>query len=182
MASRAHRAGVDRAHGVGLAPAASPRLFGAGHGRRWLNGRRIRSTIRAVPKRPTLVEPREMTYTFDPKLATADSVEAGLLQQLDPGRLPRHVAIIMDGNGRWARQRRQAEGLGPPRGYRRPCATRSRTAARLGIEVLSAVRVLTRELEAPALARSTPSWGCCANTSKSRASDEMTENDIRSLG
>ncbi|MDD3580351.1 MAG: isoprenyl transferase [Desulfobacca sp.] len=28
-----------------------------------------------------------------------------LIQQLDLGRLPQHVAIIMDGNGRWARQR-----------------------------------------------------------------------------
>jgi len=28
-----------------------------------------------------------------------------LAQQLDPGRLPRHIAIIMDGNGRWARSR-----------------------------------------------------------------------------
>jgi undecaprenyl diphosphate synthase len=30
----------------------------------------------------------------------------------DPPRLPRHVAIIMDGNGRWAEQRRQPRSLG----------------------------------------------------------------------
>jgi undecaprenyl diphosphate synthase len=28
-----------------------------------------------------------------------------LLRQLDPARLPRHVAVIMDGNGRWANRR-----------------------------------------------------------------------------
>jgi undecaprenyl diphosphate synthase len=28
-----------------------------------------------------------------------------LLQYLDPGKLPRHIGIIMDGNGRWAKQR-----------------------------------------------------------------------------
>lgn len=27
-----------------------------------------------------------------------------LIQQLDPARMPRHVAMIMDGNGRWARR------------------------------------------------------------------------------
>ena len=31
--------------------------------------------------------------------------EEELLRQLDPARLPRHIAIIMDGNGRWARRR-----------------------------------------------------------------------------
>lgn len=35
-------------------------------------------------------------------LAITWSDEKLLLQQLDPANLPRHVAIIMDGNGRWA--------------------------------------------------------------------------------
>ncbi len=34
---------------------------------------------------------------------------------LDPARLPQHVAIVMDGNGRWARRR----GLGRHEGHRR---------------------------------------------------------------
>ncbi len=33
------------------------------------------------------------------------SREADLIDQIDFNRLPQHVAIIMDGNGRWARQR-----------------------------------------------------------------------------
>src|SRR5262249_32692673 len=35
----------------------------------------------------------------------ADREEAELLEKLDPKRLPHHVAIIMDGNGRWAERR-----------------------------------------------------------------------------
>ena len=38
-------------------------------------------------------------------LKPANKVEAALLEQIDPKRLPRHVAIIMDGNGRWAERR-----------------------------------------------------------------------------
>jgi undecaprenyl diphosphate synthase len=35
----------------------------------------------------------------------ANHQEAELLEKLDPKRLPHHVAIIMDGNGRWAERR-----------------------------------------------------------------------------
>lgn len=33
------------------------------------------------------------------------SIEAGLLASIDLSRLPRHIAVIMDGNGRWAKKR-----------------------------------------------------------------------------
>ena len=35
-----------------------------------------------------------------------EPVETDLLNQIDLDRLPRHIAIIMDGNGRWAKRRR----------------------------------------------------------------------------
>lgn len=54
----------------------------------------------------------------------------------ETGRLPRHVAIIMDGNGRWA----QRQGLPRIEGHRRGVATVRRITehcARLGIEQLT---------------------------------------------
>ena len=39
------------------------------------------------------------------KLATAGSPDELLVRQLDLEELPRHVAVIMDGNGRWAKAR-----------------------------------------------------------------------------
>ena len=39
-------------------------------------------------------------------LASPGSEDERLLRQLDLAQLPRHVAVIMDGNGRWARKRR----------------------------------------------------------------------------
>jgi undecaprenyl diphosphate synthase len=38
-------------------------------------------------------------------LKPADREEAELVAKLDPKRLPQHLAIIMDGNGRWAERR-----------------------------------------------------------------------------
>ena len=39
------------------------------------------------------------------QIAPPGSPEERLLEQLDPTRLPQHIAIIMDGNGRWAKSR-----------------------------------------------------------------------------
>jgi undecaprenyl diphosphate synthase len=39
------------------------------------------------------------------KLADPGSIEETLLEKLDFGRMPRHIAVIMDGNGRWAKSR-----------------------------------------------------------------------------
>lgn len=39
------------------------------------------------------------------KIIKPDSTEADLLNQIEAARLPEHLAVIMDGNGRWARQR-----------------------------------------------------------------------------
>ncbi len=58
------------------------------------------------------------------------------LADVNVARLPRHVAIIMDGNGRWAQQR----GLPRIEGHRRGVASVRRTTeecARLGIEQLT---------------------------------------------
>ena len=38
-------------------------------------------------------------------VAAPGTPERDLLDEIDLSRLPRHIAIIMDGNGRWARQR-----------------------------------------------------------------------------
>ncbi len=39
------------------------------------------------------------------KIIKSKSAEAELLDAIDFARLPQHIAIIMDGNGRWAKQR-----------------------------------------------------------------------------
>jgi undecaprenyl diphosphate synthase len=45
-----------------------------------------------------------------------DRKEAEIYSQLDPSQLPKHVAIIMDGNGRWAKRRHLPRIAGHRRG------------------------------------------------------------------
>jgi undecaprenyl diphosphate synthase len=59
-----------------------------------------------------------------------------LAQELDPGRFPRHIAIIMDGNGRWARRRNLPRAAGHKAGVE-PVRATVETCARLGIENLT---------------------------------------------
>ncbi len=69
-------------------------------------------------------------------LAKPGTVEAGLLQKIDPARLPRHVAVIMDGNGRWAAARDLPRVAGHRAGID---SVRDvvETSARLGLEALT---------------------------------------------
>jgi undecaprenyl diphosphate synthase len=62
--------------------------------------------------------------------------EDRLLRSIDPARLPRHVAIIMDGNGRWAKTRSLPRVAGHRAGIT-SVREAVETSARLGLEVLT---------------------------------------------
>ncbi len=59
-----------------------------------------------------------------------------LAQELDPGRLPAHIAIIMDGNGRWANRRNLPRAAGHQAGID-PVRNTVETCARLGLRALT---------------------------------------------
>ncbi len=62
--------------------------------------------------------------------------DLALAQAIDPGRVPRHIAIIMDGNGRWARQRNLPRVAGHQAGVPSVRAA-VETCARMGVEALT---------------------------------------------
>ena len=69
---------------------------------------------------------------------------------LDPSRIPRHVAIIMDGNGRWARQRNMPRIMGHKVGTEtvKDIVT---TARELNLEVLTLYAFSTENWKRPAV-------------------------------
>jgi undecaprenyl diphosphate synthase len=70
------------------------------------------------------------------EVVPAGSEERSLLEAIDWSRIPRHVAVIMDGNGRWAKLRRKRRVEGHRAGIE---AVRDvvETSARVGLEVLT---------------------------------------------
>ncbi len=67
---------------------------------------------------------------------TPGSADWRLANQIDPLRLPAHVAIIMDGNGRWARQRNYPRIMGHRAGVN-VVSEIVETCVQLGLEALT---------------------------------------------
>jgi undecaprenyl diphosphate synthase len=69
-------------------------------------------------------------------LGPVTAEEAHILKKLDWERLPRHVAVIMDGNGRWA-QKRHFPRVAGHRAGTQSARTTIETCARLKVEALT---------------------------------------------
>ncbi len=82
------------------------------------------------------------------EVAKPGTLEHEILERIDPERLPRHVAIIMDGNGRWARARNLPRVEGHRAGIRAVRET-VEIAARLGLEVLTLYAFSTENWKRP---------------------------------
>src|SRR6056297_1757660 len=84
-----------------------------------------------------------MTHSVDP----VDAPET--LLDIAPSRRPRHIALIMDGNGRWAK----ARGLPRIEGHRQGVQTVRmvcETAARLGLDAITLYCLSSENWKRPA--------------------------------
>lgn len=82
------------------------------------------------------------------KVIKSDSVEAELLSRIDAARLPEHMAVIMDGNGRWARARGKPRIFGHREGAESVRAILD-TAARLQIKAVTLYAFSTENWKRP---------------------------------
>ena len=82
------------------------------------------------------------------EILKANSAEAQLLERVDLARLPRHIAIIMDGNGRWAKQRGKPRIFGHRAGAESVKAIVD-TCTRLGIHAVTLYAFSTENWKRP---------------------------------
>jgi undecaprenyl diphosphate synthase len=74
--------------------------------------------------------------------------DAALAGAIDPTRLPAHIAVIMDGNGRWAKRRNLPRAAGHRAGVE-PVRTTVDTCARLGLQALTLYAFSTENWKRP---------------------------------
>ena len=74
----------------------------------------------------------------------------GIDKRIDLSRLPKHVAVIMDGNGRWAKQRGKLRTFGHSKGVKAVRET-VETAAEMGVEYLTLYAFSTENWKRPKL-------------------------------
>jgi undecaprenyl diphosphate synthase len=74
--------------------------------------------------------------------------ERNLIGEIDQTRLPRHIAVIMDGNGRWAKQRGEHRVFGHNSGVEAVRET-TEAAAELGIKYLTLYAFSTENWNRP---------------------------------
>jgi undecaprenyl diphosphate synthase len=94
---------------------------------------------------------------------------------LDPKRMPRHVAIIMDGNGRWAKQRNLPRIMGHKAGTE-SVKNIVRTARELNLEVLTLYAFSTENWKRPSF--EVQSIMALLKTYLKSELQSMLENDI----
>lgn len=82
------------------------------------------------------------------KVVEPGSEEERLLESLDPARMPHHIAIIMDGNGRWAQQRGKPRIFGHQEGAESVRAILD-TCARLEIKAVTLYAFSTENWKRP---------------------------------
>jgi len=87
-------------------------------------------------------------YEHFAEILKPNSTDAKLLEAIDGARLPQHIAVIMDGNGRWAKKR------GKPRIFGHRAGSESvkaiiDTCARLGIKAVTLYAFSTENWKRP---------------------------------
>ncbi len=110
------------------------------------------------------------------EILKADSADAKLLASIDHERLPQHVAVIMDGNGRWAKKRGKPRIFGHRAGAESVKAIVD-TCARLQIKAVTLYAFSTENWKRPKSEVS----GLMSMLKKvlRRELDEVTANNIR---
>ncbi len=101
---------------------------------------------------------------------------AGLLEKIEEEKLPRHVAVIMDGNGRWAKQRNKPRIEGHRAGIKAVRET-VETSARLGVEALTLYAFSTENWARPK--KEIKELMSLLNKYLKKEYEVLQENDIR---